>query len=229
MNYFPNLFTLNSTGCQTLYARIESNTNESCFSVGSFEVCGNSVAIGNSSNLNACNNSIDLTSNEADLLDGEDPNDYNITYYSSQENADDSTNELTDVTNFNGCQTIYVRVESANNTSCYQTTTFEACVKEVNAGTANNLTACTANDDLTSFDLTLTENSILNGENYSLSFYESQTDAENFQKGIDGDEYSENLISDPEVIISYFKSSSLCESKKIKNNIDNSFLSKRSL
>ena len=181
---FPNLFTLNSTGCQTLYARIESNTNESCFSVGSFEVCGNSVAIGNSSNLNACNNSIDLTSNEADLLDGEDPNDYNITYYSSQENADDSTNELTDVTNFNGCQTIYVRVESANNTSCYQTTTFEACVKEVNAGTANNLTACTANDDLTSFDLTLTENSILNGENYSLSFYESQTDAENFQNEI---------------------------------------------
>tara|TARA_B100000886_G_scaffold340500_1_gene310550 strand:+ start:21539 stop:22198 length:660 start_codon:yes stop_codon:yes gene_type:complete len=41
-----------------------------------------------------------------------------------------------------------------------------------------------------------------------------------FQKGIDGDEYSENLISDPQVIISYFKNSFLCESKKIKNSFD---------
>ena len=40
------------------------------------------------------------------------------------------------------------------------------------------------------------------------------------QRGIDGDIYSENMIRDPEVIISYFKKFKLCENRKIKNSFD---------
>ena len=42
----------------------------------------------------------------------------------------------------------------------------------------------------------------------------------NLQRGIDGDIYSENMIRDPEVIISYFKKFKLCENRKIKNSFD---------
>tara|TARA_B100000886_G_scaffold340451_1_gene310093 strand:+ start:4327 stop:4995 length:669 start_codon:yes stop_codon:yes gene_type:complete len=40
------------------------------------------------------------------------------------------------------------------------------------------------------------------------------------QKGIDGDNYSENMIRDPDIIISFFNNFELCESRKIKNNFD---------
>jgi len=40
------------------------------------------------------------------------------------------------------------------------------------------------------------------------------------QRGIDGDIYSENMIRDPEVIISYFKKFKLCENRRIKNSFD---------
>ena len=40
------------------------------------------------------------------------------------------------------------------------------------------------------------------------------------QRGIDGDIYSENLIRDPEEIISYFKNFKLVENRKIKNSFD---------
>jgi hypothetical protein len=40
------------------------------------------------------------------------------------------------------------------------------------------------------------------------------------QKGIDGDTYSENMINDPEVIISFFKSCILVENRPIHNSFD---------
>ena len=40
------------------------------------------------------------------------------------------------------------------------------------------------------------------------------------QKGIDGDNYSENMIRDPDIIISFFNNFELCESRKIKNSFD---------
>ena len=40
------------------------------------------------------------------------------------------------------------------------------------------------------------------------------------QKGIDGDNYSENMIRDPHIIISFFNDFELCENRKIKNSFD---------
>lgn len=40
------------------------------------------------------------------------------------------------------------------------------------------------------------------------------------QLGIDGDEYSENIIHEPSLIYKYFKNSKIVESRAIKNNFD---------
>ena len=40
------------------------------------------------------------------------------------------------------------------------------------------------------------------------------------QLGIDGDEYSENIIHEPSLIYKYFKNSKILESRAIKNNFD---------
>jgi len=181
---FPTQFTLNTAGCQTLYVRIESNTNSTCFSVSDFQVCANAVSLGSVSDLNACNNSIDLTANEADLLNGENPNNYNISYHNSQADADGNSNEITNISAFDGCQTIYVRVESINDVSCYQTESFEACALFVNPGTPINLNACSGNDLPTTFDLTQNESNILNGNSFNISYFESLAEAENNQNAI---------------------------------------------
>ncbi|WP_304157959.1 gliding motility-associated C-terminal domain-containing protein, partial [Mesonia mobilis] len=181
---FPTQFTLNTAGCQTLYVRIESNTNSSCFSVSDFQVCANAVSLGSVSDLNACNNSIDLTANEADLLNGENPNNYNISYHNSQADADGNSNEITNISAFDGCQTIFVRVESINDASCYQTESFEACALFVNPGTPINLNACSGNELPTTFDLTQNESNILNGNSFNISYFESLAEAENNQNAI---------------------------------------------
>ena len=40
------------------------------------------------------------------------------------------------------------------------------------------------------------------------------------QLGIDGDQYSENIINNPDFIINSFKNSDICQSKSIKNSFD---------
>ena len=40
------------------------------------------------------------------------------------------------------------------------------------------------------------------------------------QKGIDGDNYSENMIKNPDIIIRFFDDFELCENRKIKNSFD---------
>ncbi len=40
------------------------------------------------------------------------------------------------------------------------------------------------------------------------------------QKGIDGDPYSENMVSDPDTIIKLFKFSKICENRPIRNSFD---------
>tara|TARA_Y100001978_G_C23580821_1_gene378877 strand:+ start:51 stop:743 length:693 start_codon:yes stop_codon:yes gene_type:complete len=40
------------------------------------------------------------------------------------------------------------------------------------------------------------------------------------QKGIDGDNYSENMIQNPDIIIRFFDDFELCENRKIKNSFD---------
>jgi hypothetical protein len=67
---------------------------------------------------------IDLTQKDIEALNGQ--ANVNVSYYTSQTDADAATNAITGTyTNTANPQTIYVRLESASLSSCYDTTSFE--------------------------------------------------------------------------------------------------------
>ena len=64
-------------------------------------------------------------------MNGQSEFDTNITYYLSQEEADNSENPLDpDFTNFENPQTIYVRLENLQSEQCYTTTNFDLIIKK---------------------------------------------------------------------------------------------------
>lgn len=69
----------------------------------------------------------DFSANSALILGGQDATEFIITYYLSQNNADDKNNPIPEI--YTTSQTtIYARIESSNLESCYETTSFEVFV-----------------------------------------------------------------------------------------------------
>ncbi|TCK66746.1 gliding motility-associated-like protein [Winogradskyella wandonensis] len=65
----------------------------------------------------------DLSQQDADILGGQDPNQYTVHYYASEQDAIDDVNELpTFYENIINPQEIFVRVENVNNENCFSTT-----------------------------------------------------------------------------------------------------------
>ncbi|WP_274474145.1 fibronectin type III domain-containing protein [Mangrovimonas aestuarii] len=119
---------------ETIYVRVEDinavGSNSGCFSTTSLELIVNTaVVLGTPSDLENCSDSsgttsFDLTSNEADILNGQ--TGLTVGYYTSQTDADNGTNPIADPTDYdssNGSETIYVRVEDTV-TGCYAITSF---------------------------------------------------------------------------------------------------------
>jgi len=190
----PENYATNSLVCETVYARIENNTQPDCYATSSFQLCPTSIVLGtptspiNSCATNTTSTTFDLTVNEVAILNGESASDYIITYYASQNDADTNTGAYTDAENYtvssNGCETVFVRVESVTESTCYETTSFEICTEFVNPGMPVTLSECSSNEDPTIFNITQNESTILNGETYNISYYESLTEADNSQNEI---------------------------------------------
>ncbi len=71
----------------------------------------------------------DLTIQDAQILDTQNPDDYTVRYFRTQEDADLNENEITGIFNSTANpQTIYARVENNENPNCFATTTFELIV-----------------------------------------------------------------------------------------------------
>src|SRR5690606_29717409 len=131
----------------------------------------------------------DLTSQTPDILvDTLDE----ISYYTSQANAQSGTNAIANPNTFANTtnpQTIWVRVE--NEHGCFIVTSFDLIVFSLpSINTPTNYTLCEddVNDGFTTFDLTTKNNEILNNNTDTISYHESQADA---QAGT-------NPIADPE-------------------------------
>src|SRR5690606_19165248 len=105
-----------------------------------------------------------------------------ISYYTSQANAQSGTNAIANPDAFSNTtnpQTIWVRVE--NEHGCFIVTSFDLIVNPLpNINTPTNYTLCEddVNDGFTTFDLTTKTNEILNNLIDTISYYESQADAE---------------------------------------------------
>ncbi|MEZ4792982.1 MAG: PKD domain-containing protein, partial [Gelidibacter sp.] len=123
----------------------------------------------------------DLSTKDAEAIGGQ-PN-VSVSYHLSQADADNDVNALPVLfTNTVNPQTIYVRIENANNTSCFVTTTFDLIVTSgIVLTQPNDLVLCddNSNDGFASFDLSTQTPIILTGlTGVTLSYHISQTDAD---------------------------------------------------
>ena len=134
-----NSFT--SSGNQTIYIKAVPVNNNSffCDNLISFDLLVTPpINIVKPSDISVCNNIsgrviVDLTAQESAILNGQNPSDYKIRYYTSQIAANSATNNITDPKAFNTSttqtpQTIWVRVENISSSTCYATVNFNIII-----------------------------------------------------------------------------------------------------
>ncbi|WP_431137663.1 T9SS type B sorting domain-containing protein, partial [Psychroserpens mesophilus] len=181
---------------QTLYVRVESATIATdCATIVELILIVNPTPqIEDPTPLEECDDvsadgfaQFDLTSKDAELLDGLDPLQYLVTYYETQANAEAGTNAIlnpvnyTNTTAFN--QTLWVRVEDVTN-GCYKLTTLDLIVNALPVLLQPTpLALCDDNnpgDEIEAFTLEDANAEMLNGQTgISFTYYETQLDADN--------------------------------------------------
>ncbi|TQD34888.1 choice-of-anchor L domain-containing protein, partial [Haloflavibacter putidus] len=134
----------------------------------------------------------DLTINNDNVLAAnQDPNNFLITYYTSQAAADAGVNPIEnpeeyELASAEECETVYIRVEGYTNetlSGCYEVEPFEVCEGSINVGSnLDDLEECdNDNDGFAIFDLTANEALALDGldpADFQVEYFESQGDAD---------------------------------------------------
>nr|WP_262902589.1 choice-of-anchor L domain-containing protein [Winogradskyella sp. SM1960] len=183
---------------QIIWVRVEDNTTvEGCYKVTSLELIVNPLPVlVTPGPLELCdvNNPGDeqegfiLEAANEDILNGQ--TGITLTYYESQLDADNASNPIVSpYVNTSNAQTIFVRAEN-DVTSCYNTVTVTLRVNPVPSPESDPtpIEVCDDdNDGLAEFDLTQRTIEIINGEpDVTISYHETQTDAENNDNPITG-------------------------------------------
>jgi hypothetical protein len=125
----------------------------------------------------------DLTTKNAEILGTNNPNLYSIAYFETEENALNNVNQIISPDSFqSGFNTVYIRVwENANNTS-YATTSLILGVFSFQLVEPNDIVVFeTPYDGFASFDLTVRNEQIANGNlsSFNFNYFTSLTDAQN--------------------------------------------------
>jgi PKD repeat protein len=206
----------NTSNPQTLFARIENNSNQECFDTTSFlltvfdtptanavannEVCDDFVD-GDGSNGQKITN---LQIFDTDVLGSQDPLKFRVSYYQSQTEADTKTNphpnlyyNVTPIT-----EEVFVRIETILNQSCFDTASFNLVINPLPEVMDLNLSQCDEDgiyDGLTLFNLTEINATIINNvPDRAIKFYTSLTAAQNSVDEIDGTAFSNT--SNPQTV-----------------------------
>jgi gliding motility-associated-like protein len=181
---------------QTVYIRIESSSVATeCGTILSMNLIVNDVPQINTepSSLSLCDENadgfgiFDLSTSSEELLNGLDPNDFTITYYEAEDDAENALNAIvtpynyTNTTAFN--QFVWVRIEN-NITACYNLGSIELIINELPILTQPSpLNLCDDNnngDEVEGFTLEDSIGEVLQGQTgINISFHESQEDADN--------------------------------------------------
>jgi gliding motility-associated-like protein len=212
-NPLGNIFN-NTSASQTIHIRIE-NTTTGCFILNKLDINVSALTNFNTPlEYQVCDDDLDgddqngLTTFDFNLKSQEITNgilgaNYNISYYLSQANAEDSASPLpTNYTNTTPTPTeIFVRIEDIDS-GCIGFTTFNIIVAE--KPIANNLTILQCDEDgipegFTTFNINQFEPEITNNNpNSVVDFYLSFADAENQENQIDGNSF-DNFFN-PQII-----------------------------
>lgn len=190
-NALGSPYTVN--GSPTLFVRVENDNNQSCFDTSSFTISVDTQPVANDvANLRVCDDQNDgsetvgLNQFNSELLGNQNPADFNIEYFLTQADADNgSVNGATPlpVSYTTSGEIIFARIENANNTECFDTTSFELFVDpSATAGTVDDIVVCddASNDGEEDVDLSQFDSDVLNGQDpsvFSISYYDNQNDA----------------------------------------------------
>lgn len=121
-------------GDQTIFVRANF-AGSSCFNIESFTLRANPLPTANNiQDLETCDDDYDLFANfnldvqTSVVLGTQNPSSFTVNYYTSQSDADNNENALTDLNVFSEDGTTYfIRIEN-NTTGCYNTTNFNTIV-----------------------------------------------------------------------------------------------------
>ncbi len=198
-NLFPIIGEYNNIVAyeQTIYVRVEDTTiTTDCFSYVELTILVHDMPQIDFDPLplEICDDEIedgfavfDLSQSNEQVLNGLDPSDFTITYYETQENAENTENAIltpfayTNITAFN--QFVWVHVED-NETGCFNFTSLELIVNELpELFQPTPLNLCDDNnpgDEVEEFTLEDSMEEVLQGQTgIEISFYETQEDADN--------------------------------------------------
>ncbi|MCK0160132.1 T9SS type B sorting domain-containing protein [Allomuricauda sp. F6463D] len=143
----------------------------------------------------------DLSTLDAQVLDTQDANAYQVTYFANQSDADNNVNALPSELEFDrGTITVFARVSNGNDFSCFDTTSFDVIVKLApQLFNPTDWIVCDDDSDGTySFDLAAKDVEILNGQDksvFNVSYYDSQSDADNGTNPLNAD-HSVSVMSE---------------------------------
>lgn len=182
---------------ETLFYRIENTSYPECFETGSFSVgVIDQVVANRPDDLEICDMEndgtaqFDLSVTESEILGAQSASSVTISYHESQADADGNTDPLPNLYVSNSYQkTIYVRVSNTQDSSCYDTNSFQLNIYDVpEVPEISDWQVCDDNNDgRYTFDLDEKADEIIAGlSSASLAFYESETDANLEQNPIFG-------------------------------------------
>ena len=188
-NPLPNPYT-NTQAMEEVFFRFQNRTYTSCFRTGSFNLeVLEGMEAHTPTDLQYCDDNndgqafFDLTQTETEIIGTQNAASLIITFHETQPEAENGTNAV-DAANYWSTayqNTIYVRVENASDSSCYDTTSFQLQIFDTPvAPTVADWMVCDDNNDgRYLFDLLEKSNEIGHGlPNVTVSFFVTQADAE---------------------------------------------------
>nr|WP_321235202.1 T9SS type A sorting domain-containing protein [uncultured Psychroserpens sp.] len=121
----------------------------------------------------------DLHFKDAEILNGLSPNNFTVTYYETQADADASLNALSSpYFNVANPQAVYVNVTDNTTGNIEQTTLTLVVIPSPTGGFAQDVIACDEGGGFATFDLTAFDAEFINGESdVSVSYYETSDSA----------------------------------------------------
>ncbi|WP_299251239.1 T9SS type B sorting domain-containing protein [uncultured Lacinutrix sp.] len=209
-----NAIYQNTSNPQIIYARIYNNNNSDCFDVTSFEIRVFETPILSADNtINICDNdanpmdgqtALTLSDYDTSILDSQDPNQFTITYYETQIDADTATNNYPNnyinQTPIN--ETLFIRVENNNNLNCFVTGSINLIINPIPEAINTDIYQCDEDgtvDGFTVFNLTQANDDITgNTSDRTIQFYTTLNNAQNNSNELNANSYTN--ITNPQTI-----------------------------
>lgn len=199
---------LTTSNPQQIFVRIENVNSPECYDTTSFMVEVFSTPIANPiSDIEVCDDALDgddmnglitydLNELIDDVLGSQDPLQYEVTFHTSQVDADGDVNALP--LNFDtvdpNLEQVFVRIENVDKMDCYDTTAFDIIVHVVPEAFDTSLFQCDEDgipEGFTLFNLTEANDALTGGiPDRSTKFFISLEDAQSGENELNGSSFS---------------------------------------